>query len=157
MLSWYPNSTLHCMLHIQPSQWQHKQFRPNVVLLMSHFQAWAQHRDMLAGWPSVVTWLWLWAGPPCSWGMWVGEPGPPGWGSLGWDSNVWLRVLRNSNQCVIALQIAGPPSRQRGRPTWRRKKINVKQRKENLVMGPTPRRTGRLTVGRNITWTWKYK
>jgi hypothetical protein len=21
MLSWYPNSTLHCMLHMQPSQW----------------------------------------------------------------------------------------------------------------------------------------
>jgi hypothetical protein len=23
MLSWYPNSTLHCMLSMQPSQWQH--------------------------------------------------------------------------------------------------------------------------------------
>jgi hypothetical protein len=21
ILSWYPNSTLHCMLHMQPSQW----------------------------------------------------------------------------------------------------------------------------------------
>jgi hypothetical protein len=21
MLSWYPNSTLHCLLHMQPSQW----------------------------------------------------------------------------------------------------------------------------------------
>jgi hypothetical protein len=24
----------------------------------------------------------LWAGPPCSWGIWVRESGPPGWGSL---------------------------------------------------------------------------
>jgi hypothetical protein len=23
MLSWYPNSTLHCKLPMQPSQWQH--------------------------------------------------------------------------------------------------------------------------------------
>jgi hypothetical protein len=23
MLSWYPNSTLHCVLPMQPSQWQH--------------------------------------------------------------------------------------------------------------------------------------
>jgi hypothetical protein len=27
MLSWYPNSTLLCMLHIQPSQWYFQNFR----------------------------------------------------------------------------------------------------------------------------------
>jgi hypothetical protein len=44
-----------------------------------------------------------------------------------------------------------------GSPTPRRKKVIVKQR-YYLVMGPigapAPRRTGRQTVGRNITWTW---
>jgi hypothetical protein len=35
MLSWYHNSKLHCMLHMQPSQWQHYKFRLNVPLLIS--------------------------------------------------------------------------------------------------------------------------
>jgi hypothetical protein len=26
MLSWYQNSTLHCLLHMQPSQWKHQHF-----------------------------------------------------------------------------------------------------------------------------------
>jgi hypothetical protein len=30
MLSWYPNSTLRCMLPMQPSQWQHEEFRPTL-------------------------------------------------------------------------------------------------------------------------------
>jgi hypothetical protein len=36
MLSWYPNSTLHCMLLMQPSQRQHQKFCLNVHLLMSN-------------------------------------------------------------------------------------------------------------------------
>jgi hypothetical protein len=36
MLSWCPNSTLHCMLLMQPSQWQHQKFCLNVHLLMSN-------------------------------------------------------------------------------------------------------------------------
>jgi hypothetical protein len=62
-------------------------------------------------------------GPPCSWGMWIWEPGPPGWGRLKWDSKVWLRVLRDSDHWVIALQTAGPSSRQRGRPTETRQQL----------------------------------
>jgi hypothetical protein len=34
MLSWYPNSTLHCMLHMQPSQMVTSKFRPNATLPM---------------------------------------------------------------------------------------------------------------------------
>jgi hypothetical protein len=40
-------------------------------------------------------------------------------------------------------------------PTQRRKKVIAKQRKLKL-RGPTPRRTDRLTVGRDITWTWTF-
>jgi hypothetical protein len=88
---------------------------------MSDFHSWTRHQDRLADWPSVVTWLWICAGPSCSWAIWVRGPGPPGWGSLTCDSNVWLWVLSDSNQCVISLQITDPSSCQRGRPTWRRK------------------------------------
>jgi hypothetical protein len=45
-----------------------------------------------------------------------------------------------------------------GSPTPWRKKVIVKQINWNLVMrpigGPAPRRTGRQTVGRNVTWNW---
>jgi hypothetical protein len=119
-------------------------------ILNQGIQQWTRYRDILSDRPSVVTWLWLWAGPLCSWGIWVRGPGPPGWWSLRWDT--WLWVLSDSNQCVIALQITDSSSRQRGRPAWRRKKVIVKQRQ--LKSGRTQRRTGRLTVGRNITWTW---
>jgi hypothetical protein len=36
MLSWYPNSTLHCMLLMQASQWGRQKFRLNVHFLMSN-------------------------------------------------------------------------------------------------------------------------
>jgi hypothetical protein len=74
----------------------------------------------------------------------------------------WMTVGSNLTwtwTCVIALQIAGRPSRQRGRPTWKEKVI-VTQRKRYVTSGHsskrglTPRRTVRLTVGSNITWTW---
>jgi hypothetical protein len=68
--------------------------------------------------PGVITWL------PCSWGIWMREPGPPGWGSLRWDSKVCLRVLIDSDHWVIALQITTPSSRQRGRPTETRPQIS---------------------------------
>jgi hypothetical protein len=54
------------------------------------------------------------------------EPGPPGWGSLRWDNKVWLRVLRDSDNWVIALQIADPSARKRGRP-HRNKTANFRQ------------------------------
>jgi hypothetical protein len=57
-------------------------------------------------------------------------------GSLRWDCNIWLWVLHDSNQWVIALQITDPSSRQRGRLTWRRKKVIVKQRKLKSYHGP---------------------
>jgi hypothetical protein len=43
MMSWYPNSTLHCMHALKTLN----KIRPT------------------------LTWLWLWAGSPCSWGIWV--------------------------------------------------------------------------------------
>jgi hypothetical protein len=55
----------------------------------------------------------------------------------------WLIVGRNVTwawTCVIALQITDPSSRQRGRPTWRRKKVIATQRSVKsghlLQMGP---------------------
>jgi hypothetical protein len=46
-----------------------------------------------------------------------------------------------------------PTSRQRGRPTWTKHKMSTSNK--YLVMssrwGSTPRRTDRLTVGRNVT------
>jgi hypothetical protein len=64
------------------------------------------------------------AGPPCSWGIWIREPGPPGWGSLSWDSKVWFRVLSDSDYWVITMQIVGPSSRQRGRPIDTRPQVS---------------------------------
>jgi hypothetical protein len=58
-------------------------------------------------------------GPPCSWGIWIQEPGPRGWISLKWDTRVWLRVLSDTDHWVISLQIADPSSRHRGRHTER--------------------------------------
>jgi hypothetical protein len=115
--------------------------------------------DILVG-DSRSSWLGLWVGPLCFWEIWVRGPGPSCWGSLRWNSNIWLWVLRDSNQCVTALQITDPSSLQRGCPIWRRKKVIVKQRKL-LKSGHGPhtlRWTGRLTNGHNITliWTWKY-
>jgi hypothetical protein len=54
----------------------------------------------------------------------IREPGPRGWGSLRWNSKVWLQVLRDSDYWEIALQIADPSSRQRGRPTETRLQIS---------------------------------
>jgi hypothetical protein len=42
-------------------------------------------------------------GPPCSWGIWIRGPGPPGWGSLRWDSKIWSWVLRDLDPRVTAL------------------------------------------------------
>jgi hypothetical protein len=44
--------------------------------------------------------------------------------SLTWESKVWLRVLRDSDHWVVALQTGDPSSHQRGLPTWRRQKSN---------------------------------
>jgi hypothetical protein len=79
---------------------------------------------------------------------------PPIWGSLIWDSKAWLRVVRDSGHWVISLQTVDPSSRQRGHPTWRRQK-SVKHKKIKIWSWaprgcPTPRRTGRLIVGRKI-------
>jgi hypothetical protein len=57
---------------------------------------------------------------------------------------------------MITLQITDPSSRQRGHPTWRRKKVIVTQRSVksgHLPQRGRPRWTGWLTVGCNITST----
>jgi hypothetical protein len=51
-------------------------------------------------WLSVVTWLWLWK---------ICGPGPPGCGSLKWDSKLWPWVLQDFDPGVTAL--ARPRSR----------------------------------------------
>jgi hypothetical protein len=80
--------------------------------------------------------------------------------SLRWDSNVWLRVLRDFGHWHIALQITDPSSRQRGRPKRRAKQLSGKKKKnekekKNLVMGPKgvpdTKTNRRLTVGYNIS------
>jgi hypothetical protein len=59
---------------------------------------------------------------------------------------------RTALHCVIALQIADTSCRQRGRPTWKNKKVIVTQRNVTsghpLQKGHSPRPTSRLTVGR---------
>jgi hypothetical protein len=68
--------------------------------------------------------------------------------------------------CVIALQITDPSSRQRGRPTSTNPQLsknNQREKGKNWSRVPdgclTPRKTGRLIVGRNITltltWLWQ--
>jgi hypothetical protein len=65
-----------------------------------------------------------------------------GWGDMalqvGGVSDETVIYMRDSNQCVIALQITNPSSRQRGRLTRRRKKAIVKER--NLKSDYLPQR-----------------
>jgi hypothetical protein len=49
-------------------------------------------------------------------------------GGLRWENNVWLWVLGDSNQWVVALQTTDQSSCQRGRPAWRRKRVIVIQK-----------------------------
>jgi hypothetical protein len=67
--------------------------------IWSQVPEWARYVDILADWPSVVMWLRL-----------------PGWGSLRWDSKVWLWVLCDSEHWVIALQFTDPFSVREGAP-----------------------------------------
>jgi hypothetical protein len=95
--------------------------------------------------------------PPCCWGIWIWEPGTPGWGSPRWDSEVWLRVMGDSDHWVITMQIADPSARPRGRPTETRPQIS-----DNTPIGSniwsqvpqgcsTPRHTDWLTVSHKVT------
>jgi hypothetical protein len=43
-------------------------------------------------------------GPPCSWGIEIRWPGPPGWGSLRWDIKLWPWVLREFDLRVTVLE-----------------------------------------------------
>jgi hypothetical protein len=68
---------------------------------------------------------------------------------------VGRNITRNLT-CVIAMQITDPSSRQRGRftstnPQLSKKKLTNWSRVPDGCL--TPGRTGRLTVGRNITLT----
>jgi hypothetical protein len=75
-----------------------------------------------------------------------------------WDSKIWSRVPRDSDPKMTALARARSnckrhsPCRQRKRPTSTNPQLSDSN--ENLVVSPRrcfiPRRTGRLTVGRNI-------
>jgi hypothetical protein len=74
--------------------------------------------------------------------------------------------LRSEKGCTgdarQKLKSTDPTSRQRGRPTSINPKLSKKKTKERIKENWSraldgcriPRRTGRLTVGPNITWTW---
>jgi hypothetical protein len=99
-------------------------------------------------------------GPPYSWGIYIWEPGPPGWGSLRWESNIWLCVLHDSNPWVISLHTTDPSSHQRGCPTRRNKKLSDYRKFKVWSWasdgGPTQKWTGWLTVGRKKSWIWTW-
>jgi hypothetical protein len=60
-------------------------------------------------------------GPPCSWGIEIWEPGPPG---LGESQMRQQSMVTGSERWVSTLQISDPSSRQRGRPTETRPQIS---------------------------------
>jgi hypothetical protein len=90
-----------------------------------------------------------------------GDPGPSGWGSLIWDSNIWLWVLCGSNHYVIELQITDPYSRQkvfwalrifglkRNKVTWGSRKLHNKELRKlysipNMIGYKSRRREGHI-------------
>jgi hypothetical protein len=104
--------------------------------------------------------FWLLTWPSSSWGIYVRGPNPPGWGSLKWDSKVWLRVLCNSDHWVITLQIADLSSRQRGRlPEMRPQISDSNTPKGSNIWSQVPqgcsipRHTDWLSVSRKVTST----
>jgi hypothetical protein len=80
--------------------------------------------------------------------------------SLGWDSNLWLWVLRDSDHWQIALQITYiRPLVREGAPRRRAKQLSIKWKEKRKIWlwAPkgrlTPRQIGRLTVGHNMNST----
>jgi hypothetical protein len=104
-------------------------------------------------------------GPPFSWEIWIWGPGPPGWGSLlKWDSKIWSWVLRDLDPWVTALarprsncasKIHIHPLVREGAP--HQETHSCQTEKKIWPWAPAeslkPRKTGRLTVGRNLTST----
>jgi hypothetical protein len=39
-------------------------------------------KNLLIDWPLVITWLWPWTWPSCSWGIHIRGPGYSGWGTV---------------------------------------------------------------------------
>jgi hypothetical protein len=75
---------------------------------------------------------------------------------MNWPTDHWAQYNLTWTG-VIELQITDPSSRQRGRPTWRRKNVIVTQRNVkcgHLLQREPDTKTNCPTVGRNITWTW---
>jgi hypothetical protein len=95
----------------------------------------------------------------------IQRSGPPGWGCLKLDSKIWSWVLRDFDPRVPAL--ARPKSNctcklrrlilSSEKVTHIKKPAIVKQKTKTWSWvpdgSPTPRRTGRLTVGRNVALT----
>jgi hypothetical protein len=105
-------------------------------------------------------------GPPCFWGISIREPGPPGWGSLkNRDTKIWSWVPWDSGLKGAVLTMSDKNWKlqtrllvREGAPHQHLRKCLkiIKERKEkNWSRVPdgclTPRQTGRLTVGRNVT------
>jgi hypothetical protein len=97
-------------------------------------------------------------GPSCSWGIEMRGPGPPGWGSLKWNSKMWSRVLRDSDARMTAnyrSKLQTRPYVGEGTPQHedRRCPTVIKIWSSAPDGCPTPGQTGQLTVGLTITWT----
>jgi hypothetical protein len=59
-------------------------------------------------------------GPPCSWGIQIRGPSPPGWGSLkNWVNKIWFWVPWDSNTSGIALARTSRNSKLQTRPLVR--------------------------------------
>jgi hypothetical protein len=107
--------------------WEGASHGPNCHCLpVTYTEPWASaqipHQNGLNEGTSVATWFLIWFYLLPEYGESHGNP--PRCGSLRWDSNIWLLVLRYSNQGVIVLQITGPSSRQR-----KKKEFNCQTKK----------------------------
>jgi hypothetical protein len=111
-------------------------------------------------------------GLSCSWGKWIQEPDPPGWGSLkNRDNKLCSWVACDSDLRKAGLAMPGKNWKVRTRLLIREGtshqqtrnclKNNQRENENNWSRLPdgrlTPGRTGRLAVRRNITLTWKWR
>jgi hypothetical protein len=115
-----------------------------------------------------LTWLWRDEREPSAWGhdwatLFLGDVNTGTWSSrLGesqiWDSKIWSRVPRDSNQRIIALARTSSNCKQQTRSLV--KESDPHQQTRNcltVIKAPdgslTPKQTGRLPVGCNVTLT----
>jgi hypothetical protein len=127
------------------------------MAMMCSFRAylyWVLQHQLVISLHSQQVWLWLWAGSPCSWGVWVREPYTEKMKEL---SNKEIKTGTKTNwptdhrsQCNLKLNLCHcttnyRPSSQRGCPNMKNKESNCHSNKcsKHLVTcskrGKTPR------------------